>query len=233
MAAVFAINILEYMSSEAWDKLYDQLSEERKTKLNRYHFDIDKKRCLLAENLVTYALRNECDLKRDEIVYSIDEYGKPELYGKKEVYFNLSHSGEWVVCIVGHQRVGIDVEVVANIAESMYKSVFTLKEIEVFITNNDNKEEGVIQLWTLKESYVKAIGKGMSLPFTSIEFCNNFNGVIQVSCDDVQEEQYSFACIKLDNNHMLSICTKSDEILEGPLAIKYVTNKDLLALLPQ
>ncbi|MCL0028295.1 hypothetical protein M1M88_01070 [Peptococcaceae bacterium] len=39
-----------------------------------------------------------------------NDYGKPFLKNTNDLYFNVSHSGEWVVCAIHHHPIGIDIE---------------------------------------------------------------------------------------------------------------------------
>ncbi len=90
---------------------------------------------------------------------------KPYLPDLPKMHFNLSHSGNRVMCIVGPVEVGCDVEV---INPSHSKSVIRcLAESEQKLA----KESPVnfFRLWTLKESILKLSGKGLLIPLSSFE----------------------------------------------------------------
>ncbi|MCC5468315.1 4'-phosphopantetheinyl transferase superfamily protein [Pelosinus sp. Bkl1] len=103
-------------------------------------------------------------MKKKDIVIKKNKYGKPFLQYYPEFQFNISHSEELIVCAINNSQVGIDVEKV--------KDVDGIKLTKRFFSNEEYEEIrqekiGFFELWTLKESYIKAIGKGLFLPLDS------------------------------------------------------------------
>ena len=94
---------------------------------------------------------------------------------------------------------GCDIEEIKEYKEKVAKRFFTSKENEYLDLTND-KDGLFYRLWTLKESYVKCIGKGLSVPLNSFELSNNSNNVIVQGKDN-----YQFFEFKHDNYH-ISIC---------------------------
>ena len=86
--------------------------------------------------------------------------GKPFLSHTLDRYFNISHSGQYVVCAVSDQDVGVDVEINSLIRASVMRRCFTPTEQEWI--QNDSKK--FARLWTMKEAYMKLLGTGLSLP---------------------------------------------------------------------
>ena len=70
--------------------------------------------------LLKYALFNSFDIRLSEkdIVYS--DFGKPYL-NSQPYKFNVSHSGDWVVCSVGNSKIGVDIEEIKNIDINAWK----------------------------------------------------------------------------------------------------------------
>lgn len=100
-----------------------------------------------------------------ELRFEKGEQGKPALADYPDVHFNLSHSGNRVLCIVGPVDVGCDVEV---INPSHVKSVIRcFAESEQILASRS--AEDFFRIWTLKESIVKLSGQGMQIPFRSFE----------------------------------------------------------------
>ncbi len=89
-----------------------------------------------------------------------NQYGKPYFHGISDQYFNVSHSGKWVVCGWCQYEIGVDVEVVKDIDINIAKRFFDKSEYEV-ITGKNIDEQKILfyDLWTLKESYIKYIGR--------------------------------------------------------------------------
>jgi 4'-phosphopantetheinyl transferase len=97
---------------------------------------------------------------------STNKFGKPVVNGYTDLHFNVSHSGEWVVGAICDVPVGVDVEEIKPVDLAMMYDCFDEQEI-VDILERKNPQDRLryfYDIWTLKESYVKANGKGLAIP---------------------------------------------------------------------
>ncbi len=93
-------------------------------------------------------------------------FNKPFL--NEEIDFSISHSGEYVVCALGiRQKVGVDIEEIKRIQLDDFKQFFTQEQFESILYASDPHME-FYKLWTIKESVVKADGRGLSFPLLNI-----------------------------------------------------------------
>jgi len=99
----------------------------------------------------------------------LSPFGKPFL--PDGPCFNLSHSGDKVVLIIGRQEVGIDVELVTPYSWAVVQKVFT--EAEQAWLSGQGTDEAFFRLWTGKEAIMKALGLGFRLPPESFEIAPN------------------------------------------------------------
>ena len=90
--------------------------------------------------------------------------GKPYLPGYPGLHFNLSHSGPWGVCALSKAPVGVDVELVRPLRYDLARRFFTPGE-QAWLRGRPEGE--FFRLWTRKESFLKALGKGLTLPLDS------------------------------------------------------------------
>jgi len=98
-------------------------------------------------------------------------YGKPYLKRPVGVYFNISHCKSCVAVAVSEYEVGIDVEKI-TCDYSLANIVLSKKERESL--SNRSLAEGLFaRYWTLKESYVKMLGVGLSDQVKDLDFSNN------------------------------------------------------------
>jgi 4'-phosphopantetheinyl transferase len=97
------------------------------------------------------------------------EYGKPYFSERNDIHYNISHSNGITACYVGRFEAGIDVKPVKKYRPNVVKRVFSDSEMEM-LEKSDDKDLLFFRLWTLKESYVKAIGIGVSYPMKNISF---------------------------------------------------------------
>lgn len=95
-----------------------------------------------------------------------DELGKP-YFAEGELHFNVSHSGEYLTIAVSEQPVGIDIQGPKLIKDGMFQKVVQPQE-ECLI--GEEKQKDFLRLWTLKESFVKAEGKGLRISLKDYYF---------------------------------------------------------------
>ena len=89
-----------------------------------------------------------------------DEDGKPWLESG-EWHFNLSHSGDWALLGVAREELGIDVE---DSGRRVEHHPLAQRFFSRYEADRAHSKETFFQIWTLKEAYVKAVGKGLRLP---------------------------------------------------------------------
>ncbi len=83
-------------------------------------------------------------------------------------HFNISHAGDYVVGVVSDGEVGCDIERNVNAPLEIAEHYFYSAERE-YIEAASDPGKAFFTLWTLKESYMKMTGRGMSLPLDSFE----------------------------------------------------------------
>jgi len=118
--------------------------------------------------------------------FSTNKHGKPFLVGLPDIHFNLSHSHGVAVCaLCRNAAVGVDVEDVGRHTDfSIAKRFFSSFEAELVSRAPDaEKRKLFFDIWTLKEAYIKAIGKGLSIPLNSFSFNANETD-IQITFSD-------------------------------------------------
>ena len=97
---------------------------------------------------------------------------KPRLKGAGDVEFNISHTEGLVVCAVAGRALGVDTERIRPFKEGLMRRVCSEAERSYVLAGRSEaeREERFFRLWTLKESFVKAIGRGLAFPLGDITF---------------------------------------------------------------
>jgi 4'-phosphopantetheinyl transferase len=131
-----------------------------------YRKEDDRRRLLAGKLLLKHFLQET--LGSDELLnaYQIKENGKPTIPGFYE--FNLTHSGSRVCLALSETAVGIDVEKIRPIDIDLFTRQFTEIEIQQ-IKSADDPTAKFFEYWTIKESVMKADGRGMRIPLHSIQ----------------------------------------------------------------
>lgn len=142
--------------------LYAAVSEERRKKTDRYRFAKDRRLSLGAEGLLLYALREDGRGTRLSCAYG--ENGKPRLLGEDGFSFNLSHSGEYAMLAVSDAELGCDIEQIRDADPRLIRYVLTPEELaDLKAVDETARSAQFFRYWVLKESCMKAVGRGLSL----------------------------------------------------------------------
>lgn len=133
-------------------------------------------------------------------------HGKPYLIGCPEIHFNISHCDGLAACAIDSRPVGIDVERIRPCRDSLLLRVLSEHERQQVEAagSREEQEERFFRFWTLKESYLKAVGCGITASLTSVEFtlADGENGEIGCSVPG-----YLFWQERIFEDVILSVCT--------------------------
>lgn len=158
-----------------------------------------------AHKLLAFALSEEYGLEYQELVMEKGPFGKPYLKDYPTVHFNISHCDGMTACILAGGEAGIDIEKIRPYHVRIEKKALTEKEAAVLL-HSSKKEEIFFRFWTLKESYIKAIGKGLSCPLTDVEFTlpDECSGLVESN-----QRDWIFFQQKLKGEYILSACVSA------------------------
>lgn len=132
----------------------------------------DQTSSLLGKLLILESLKpfNNITARLSDLKFS--QYKRP--YFDWEGDFNLSHSGEWVICAASDRgKIGVDIEAVRPVEFDHFSDHFTATEWER-IDSAPNPTDAFFFHWTAKESVVKADGRGLYKPLKSIQVENGY-----------------------------------------------------------
>lgn len=134
--------------------------EERRAKVLRFRFEKDRRLCLGAGLLAAHALRYA---GAPDLRLGFSAYEKPFLAAHPDIHFNLSHSGTLAVCAVSDRPVGVDTEALTTFSPEAASLCFRASE-RAWLEEEADRDWAFTRLWTRKESYLKYLGTGLSLP---------------------------------------------------------------------
>lgn len=217
---------------ERWSAL---VPVARAMRVARFRHWEDQWRSLSGNMIVNYVLREKYKLPVHQMIFTQNEYGKPILLGN-EVQFNVSHSGVWTVAVFHSEAIGIDIEKMVKADLQLAQSMFTSTEYETLINLPEHERDRMFNMiWTAKESYIKALGKGLAIPLNSFSVVktalnvSNFPIAVgtglkgsgendQVFCIQSVvesgelgelESNWKLHQVQLDPDYMLTTCTTS------------------------
>ena len=170
--------------------LLENVSVGQKEKALRYANEIDQIRSLLSSYL-----KNQ--LSREELL--MNENGKP--YFANGPYFNISHSGKYVLMVVSTAEIGVDIEEIKNKDMSSLVRIFNEAEAKMIKEHSD-----FYYLWCAKESLIKcmglSVGKVREIPGLPLNGLKTFKG------KDYQCKSFIY------DKHIVSITREGNEEYE-------------------
>jgi 4'-phosphopantetheinyl transferase len=159
---IFQAKVTDQLSTDCCEELLSQLPKAMSEQNKRYQQWEDRRRHLLGKLLLLkgfhlFGLTRE-DLRK--IKYT--KYGRP--YLSPDIDFNIAHSGQYVLCAISlGARLGIDIEQIKTIEFGDFQDTINANEW-ASIYSAPNVLKRFYDIWAMKESVVKADGRGLSVP---------------------------------------------------------------------
>lgn len=209
---IYATKILD-INKEIIDELCLFVSTEKKSKIERFTLKKDKIRALIGELLIKTIITETFGITSKNIIFNKNEFCKPYLKNYESFNFNISHSGEYVVCAIDDKPIGIDIEQIKHIEyKDIAERFFSTSELEYIIKADlCNKLKKFYEIWTLKESYIKCCGMGLSMPLNTFSIDLSGGETIRV-VDNSNYENHLLKLIDIDLNYKMAICSTNESI---------------------
>lgn len=208
---IYYAKISELSEEEMQDALRI-LPRERIEKIKRRKQKKSQLESIWAGLLLEYVLQKR-GLKGTELTFLKNVDGKPYIAEYPKLFYNLSHSKEYVAIVIDDYPVGVDVEEMRIGYQKLVKRFFSQEERMAL--RECWSDEVFTKLWTRKESYLKATGFGMRMPldgFSTLQEQVRVNADMpKEMCSDVP---YYLASIQLEEDYWLSVCRKAVRVVE-------------------
>ena len=202
---------------------YRQLmAPDERVREARLRFQRDRDVFLMARALVRTTLSRFASVAPEDWRFEFNHEGKPSVAAchgdARNLCFNVSHTRSLVVMALGRAcTLGVDVEmrspqVDLDVAEHFFseRETAALRRLDA-----SDRLERFVELWTLKESYVKARGMGLSMPLDGFSFDLDTPGRIGLSVesggDDVAE-RWRFVQFEAGPEHRVALCVERTEL---------------------
>ncbi len=169
---VLYANIDDQNFSQNWVDFLQKLPTHLQKHCLKFHRIEDQKKRVLGFFLLSQSFQS-LDLNPNLLLtHSWDQYKKP--YIKDSPYqFSLSYSQNLVICAIGDQPLGIDIEFIDRTINLQHFESFFPKPFWEEILNSDNPTIQFYEHWTLFEAAMKAYGLGIAGPIKNIQCKNN------------------------------------------------------------
>lgn len=198
MVKAWAADVTPLYDRECYDRYYAMVPDFRKRKADRLRLA-----GMQAQSIGVWILWEKIRKR-----YSLPENAP----------FNFSHSGSIVMCAAcmdgGPVKVGCDVEKVGGLRLKLAERHFCREEYEAIMAeeNEVKRTEMFYRYWVLKESFMKATGKGMALPLD--QFCIRLDKppVLIRKPEEFSEAYYYCEYDPGEKPYRLAVCTSDTQI---------------------
>ena len=159
-------------SSFEW--LESTLDSRERVRSNSYCSELERKRFVIGRGILREILARYSGVPPEDLHFDYCSRGKPSLVeAGGKIQFNLAHSGgRAVYAVVRYRRIGVDIEQVVptdgieQIADRFFSNG---EKNRLHSLSQDERLEAFFKIWTCKEAYLKACGKGLAHPLDEIE----------------------------------------------------------------
>lgn len=215
MTEIYGIKLLDDLRFlELKGILSAHLPHNSSLKAEKFRNTADIQRKMLGELMIRAILCAKYKVPAGNIDFEYSENDKPALKSYDNIHFNISHSGDWVVCAFAEAPVGIDVEKIRKVNFGIAKRFFSEEEVkDLFSMPEHDQTDHFFDLWTIKESYLKAIGTGLTRSLSSFTVRFQPNDLHLV--ENENRVGVFIQSFKIDRKHKLSVCSFEDKFVPG------------------
>jgi 4'-phosphopantetheinyl transferase len=210
-----------------YEELFSCLTTEEQSRANKLRIDDKRKQFVITRGLLKKILSIISNKEPKAISLLYEEHGKPYTnikYNKKNIEFNVSHSGDYALIAISlDNKVGVDIEKINIKIDNLSLSNRFFSEIEknaLLELESDKQLDAFYQTWVKKESFIKAVGKGVAFGLDKFSVpINNDNQTMKVIVSEEEpngsaENWYCQKLLELDHfKTAITTCNKNIDII--------------------
>uniref|UniRef100_H2ZG08 L-aminoadipate-semialdehyde dehydrogenase-phosphopantetheinyl transferase n=1 Tax=Ciona savignyi TaxID=51511 RepID=H2ZG08_CIOSA len=245
----YAFESAKWMPSLSdWSLAGQCIQQNERVRISEFCYKDDAKLSLCTRLLIRYVLCKCLGEDWSTLKLTRTERGKPLLnhsVHKRKVFFNASHQGDFAVVAANcEHNIGVDImdirEQHGNVDTffNLMDRQFTSDEWKCIKQPSNPSEQMRLfyRHWCLKESYVKALGDGITYDLQSLNF-KVLSPLTNVETNDTQlavsgstETDWRFIETMLDENHCVCVAINKQTVEGSTSSFKLLTFEDIMAL---
>lgn len=200
------------------DGYLELLSDDERAQVARFYFERDRLRYLVTRALVRTTLSRYTPIPAAQWRFTTTEYGRPTIVKQHgddacALHFNVSHTHSLVTLAVSRDAaVGVDVENLTSRAAPIDiadRYLSRVEAAELGALEPERQQYRFFEYWTLKESYIKARGMGLSIPLDKFTFSYPTDATVVLDTDadlDDAPHRWTFWQLQPDPDYLLALC---------------------------
>jgi 4'-phosphopantetheinyl transferase len=202
-------------------RLSQLLSSEEQTRARRFLVSQARQNFAITRGILRLLLGAYLQADPTELTFQNSGNDKPGLSGPgsaSDIRFNVSHTNGVALLAFGRGReIGVDVERIRrNLdVEALARRFFSAHEQkQLTAVEAEQKFSAFFRCWTRKEAYIKAQGKGLSLPLDQFDVSlapEDTNALLATRPDRSQAAQWSLRDVSVGSAYAAAICVEGQE----------------------
>ena len=208
------------------------LSPDELERQQRYRQPEDRHRHLLTRALLRTALSEYSSVPAAQWSFARDTFGRPRIADQHpdaaQISFNVSHTREVILLgITQRAALGVDIEALHERAAGLQlaERYFSAREAaSVRAVPESLQQSRFLEYWTLKESYIKALGRGLTIPLNKFSFDRRDRGIALTAEAEVDRDpgRWRFWLLRPRADHLAAVCVESDNSARQSLLLRKV-----------
>ncbi len=168
-------------------RLRQFLSRDEQARAERFLFEKHRHRFAVGRGYQRELLARYVHAAPASLAFQYEGLGKPRLTDSTEnagLCFNFSNSGDLgLLAITLNAELGVDIEKIRELSDmsGLANRFFCVEEAE-FISAQEGRDRlaAFFRCWTRKEAYLKAIGKGLTVPLNRVVVSTEADGPAEI-----------------------------------------------------
>ncbi|MEZ4805622.1 MAG: 4'-phosphopantetheinyl transferase superfamily protein [Bacteroidia bacterium] len=222
--AVFCLQVSDF--EQNLTHLKKLLNESEVLKSDNFVMEKDRKRFIVTRGVLKIILGKFLNKNPEDIEFYFEQHLKPRVKTQhSNLHFNVTHSADRIIIAISSKPIGVDIEHVDEEFgfDQILDVTFSDNELD-YIQNSNNKSEAFYLLWTRKEAFLKATGKGIDDDLQQIPALTGIHELVSEISDS--ETPWFVGSFGIGNSYIASL-SFSPELLKGPINL-YSTGPEIL-----
>jgi 4'-phosphopantetheinyl transferase len=193
----------------------------------RFVYDADRCAFIAARALARVVLARYASAEPEALRFETNAHGKPRLVGpwdERSLRFNVTNTRSFVACaVVRGREVGVDAEELREAPPGVAERFFAPPEIAVLrALEPDGVDAAFFSFWTLKESFMKAVGLGLSLPPASFAVALQPPRLLDYGRYRAEADAWAFELLTPTQRHHVAVCVRAPRSQPIPIVCRWL-----------
>lgn len=223
------------LASESEQALLHALSDLERERADRFVDRQAKRLFLLSRIILRQSLSCLFAKAPAHWIFEPRDRGKPELVPQSDeergIHFNISHTAGLAAIVVSSVPIGIDVELLdpSLRLDQLAAALSQAELLAVQAAPTECRLHTFLQIWCMKESYLKACGTGLAGDLSQVSMVDTVPNGAGVPCQFVDSPSWTVSAWRPTDDHMGSIAVRGRFNDEDVSVYEWVTLSSLEA----